>query len=277
MTRRRIAFCTLVLALAVLIPLGGDAQQAPFYVLDGFGGVHAGGGAPVIAPGTPYFGFDVAKDIAYVPGALGEGYLVVDGFGGVHEAGALAAVTPTIPYFGFDIARGISYRNIPPRANGNFNTLSWTVTSGTFTSIVSTIVNAPDDGYILLISNAEMFCSVVDTGGARTDVAIGIDSATVPLAGFDYLLTIPDCSLVTAGAYERRIVAVSNLFSVSAGAHTAHLLAKDGAGPIQGVLSDITITAIYIDQGFDGMSRPTGRVGELDPPRLAGPEGVIGR
>ena len=33
------------------------------YVLDGFGGVHAGGGAPILLPGTPYFGFDVVQDL----------------------------------------------------------------------------------------------------------------------------------------------------------------------------------------------------------------------
>ena len=37
------------------------AQQG--YVLDGFGGIHAINGAPVINPPTPYFGFDAAESI----------------------------------------------------------------------------------------------------------------------------------------------------------------------------------------------------------------------
>jgi len=38
-------------------------ETGGFYVLDRFGGLHAGGGAPVLLPGTPYFGFDVAHDL----------------------------------------------------------------------------------------------------------------------------------------------------------------------------------------------------------------------
>ena len=37
--------------------------EAAVYVLDGLGGVHAGGGAPVLSPSTPYFGFDIARDL----------------------------------------------------------------------------------------------------------------------------------------------------------------------------------------------------------------------
>ena len=43
-----------------------DSDAAPpvgYYVLDAFGGVHAGGGAPVLLPATPYFGFNVAQDL----------------------------------------------------------------------------------------------------------------------------------------------------------------------------------------------------------------------
>jgi hypothetical protein len=31
--------------------------------LDGYGGVHTLGGAPVLSPATPYFGFDAARDL----------------------------------------------------------------------------------------------------------------------------------------------------------------------------------------------------------------------
>jgi len=69
MTTRRsgwtMAFCAGLLALAASAPALG--QEGQFYVLDGFGGVHAGGGAPAISPATPYFGFDVAVDLTYVP------------------------------------------------------------------------------------------------------------------------------------------------------------------------------------------------------------------
>ena len=74
-----------------------------FYVLDGFGGSHAGGGAPAIAAPPPYFGFDVAVDLELAP----IGIYVLDAFGGVHAADGAPAVSPATPYFGFDIARDI--------------------------------------------------------------------------------------------------------------------------------------------------------------------------
>ena len=47
--------------------VAGDMELAStgYYVLDRFGGVHAGGGALVVtwSSATPYFGFDIARDI----------------------------------------------------------------------------------------------------------------------------------------------------------------------------------------------------------------------
>ena len=47
------------------VPEGVDLELAAtgFYVLDGLGGVHAGGGAPLLNPATPYFGFDITRDL----------------------------------------------------------------------------------------------------------------------------------------------------------------------------------------------------------------------
>ncbi len=72
-----------------------------FYVLDGVGGVHAGGGAPAPSPLTPYFGFDAALDIETAP----TGFYVLDSFGGVHAGGGAPVMSPGTMYFGFDIAR----------------------------------------------------------------------------------------------------------------------------------------------------------------------------
>ncbi len=52
-------------ALAGLLSVNVYADHARYYVLDGFGGVHAGGGAPIVAPATPYFGCDIARAITY--------------------------------------------------------------------------------------------------------------------------------------------------------------------------------------------------------------------
>lgn len=54
------------------------------YMLDGFGTVWARGGAPNF--GSPYFGFDIARDLT--PWPDGSGYAVVDGFGAVHRFGS---------------------------------------------------------------------------------------------------------------------------------------------------------------------------------------------
>lgn len=67
------------------------------YVLDGFGGVHSGGGAPVMSPATPYFGFDAARDLELAA----TGYYVMDGWGGMHAGGGAAGMVGP-PYFGFD-------------------------------------------------------------------------------------------------------------------------------------------------------------------------------
>lgn len=81
----------------VAAPSGGG------WTLDGFGGVHAWGGAPGLS-GAPYWrGFDIARDLAV--GAGGEGY-VLDGWGGLHPVGGAPAVRG--PYWrGFDIARKV--------------------------------------------------------------------------------------------------------------------------------------------------------------------------
>ncbi len=103
------------------LALPAAAQQPDHYVLDGFGGVHAGGGAPALSPPPPYFGFDVAIDVEYVPTEVfyadRSGVLVLDAFGGVHRGGGVVNVPPGrvgTPYFGFDIARAVVYRDRRP-------------------------------------------------------------------------------------------------------------------------------------------------------------------
>ena len=70
------------------------------HVLDGYGGLHPGADSAVPSPATPYFGFDVARDLELAT----VGLFVLDGFGGVHVgAGEALPMSPT-PYFGFDVA-----------------------------------------------------------------------------------------------------------------------------------------------------------------------------
>ncbi len=75
----------------------------PHYVLDGFGGVHAGDGAPTLSPTTPYFGFDVAVDMELAA----SGFYVLDAMGGVHAGGGAMVLNPPTPYFGFPAAANL--------------------------------------------------------------------------------------------------------------------------------------------------------------------------
>ena len=82
------------------------------YVLDGYGGIHPFGSAPPIPANlSAYFGFDIARDIALMPGSsatAAAGY-VLDGWGGLHPfhtANLPQSPTSGTPYWrGWDIAK----------------------------------------------------------------------------------------------------------------------------------------------------------------------------
>ena len=93
-------------------PLGGG------YEVDGWGGVHAFGGAPAKTGSAYWPGWDIARGIALDP--AGGGGLVLDGFGGLHPFGTTQAPSSG-PYFpGIDIARGVVMRSdsTPGRPKG---------------------------------------------------------------------------------------------------------------------------------------------------------------
>lgn len=76
-----------------------------YYVLRGDGRIEAYGGAP--SYGSPDFGWDIARDIAVMPG--GDGYAVLDGWGGVHKYGSARGLPAARTYWpGWDIARSIA-------------------------------------------------------------------------------------------------------------------------------------------------------------------------
>ena len=88
------------------------------YVVDGFGGLHAVGGAPAATGGPYWSGWDIARGVARR--AAGGG-LVLDGFGGLHRFASSAkrpAATSGGPYWsGWDIARGVA---ILPNGTGGY-------------------------------------------------------------------------------------------------------------------------------------------------------------
>ncbi len=73
---------------AALLP---DASAG--YVLDGYGGVHTAGTIANVP--TAYFGFDIARDIVFLPTATAanpQGY-TLDGWGGIHPFGGAPAIS----------------------------------------------------------------------------------------------------------------------------------------------------------------------------------------
>ena len=248
--------------LLVLVLTAGSpviAQQSGYYVLDGFGGVHAGGGAPAMSPQTPYFGFDIAKDIAYVPPNPGtasgiDGIIVLDGFGGVHAGGPLKAssstpLAPTTAYFGFNVARAIALRDhVPPRA-ARFTTSAGLVVSSTasYVSTGSVTVVAPRNGILLFTATFEVFCqSFGSVGDAAVRMAVGLNSTT-PTLGVDYPLGIEECNVGAGPVAFQHTVTISAPLSVAAGSHTVHLLARDEGGIQNPVVSDRLLSVIFVD------------------------------
>ncbi|HCO01876.1 MAG TPA: hypothetical protein DIT48_00670 [Actinobacteria bacterium] len=82
------------------------------FVLDGYGGLHSYG-APGLSettgPAGHRWGWDIARDFAFLPNGTG-GY-VLDGYGGLHPfaVNGATAPPPTVgnPYWGWDIARRV--------------------------------------------------------------------------------------------------------------------------------------------------------------------------
>jgi hypothetical protein len=91
-------------------PATPDSSSRGF-TLDGYGGMHPYGPATTGILETSgssghYWGFDIARDFAFMPD--GSGGVLLDGYGGLHPFGVNSATGPTITagysYFGFDVA-----------------------------------------------------------------------------------------------------------------------------------------------------------------------------
>lgn len=93
------------------------------YTLDGYGGLHPFGSAP--SPlAAPRFGWDIARDVALLPGSTSTsaaGY-VLDGWGGLHPFGG-AAPAAGAPYWpNWDIAKKIT---LLPDGSGGYVMDGW--------------------------------------------------------------------------------------------------------------------------------------------------------
>jgi outer membrane protein assembly factor BamB len=75
------------------------------YTLDGYGGVHSFGATHQVP--TAYFGWDIARDVVFLPTATGanpQGY-TLDGWGGIHPFGGAPATVGGGYWPNFDIAK----------------------------------------------------------------------------------------------------------------------------------------------------------------------------
>jgi hypothetical protein len=232
------------------------SQIVPFYVLDGYGGVHAGGGAVAITPSTPYFGWDIAKSIEYVAVGFstetyGDGYLVLDGYGGIHQGGKLYTIPLSkTPYWGWDIARSITARIIPPRADyiTIHNSDNLEVTSTSYVAIQSLDLYLPDDGYVLLTGT----CSLGNNGTAVSDarVALGVDTLTA-LDDIEAEIQIPDD--INHGHSWQNLTR-SQMTFCTPGLHTFYFLIKKVGTSGKVEYFDSHLNVIYIDQNYYGYS-----------------------
>ncbi len=254
MKQGRLLSVMMVVTAAVFVASTGYAGHGQYYVLDGFGGVHAGGGAPTPPAGIPYFGFDIAKGIAYVPDTNGDGLIVLDGFGGIHTAGLSIGVTAT-PYFGFDVARDIVYRNVPVRAaNGSdTSTIDISSTAGGFTVLSTTSINAPDDGFLLVIGTTFLSC-LTPGNDLSAQVQVNVDSTGESISNMGRA-TWDDCAS-GGGIQNTSNQTVHHLFPVSAGGHTVNLLGRKTGGTGTARFLGRSLTAVFIDQGPTGQSAP---------------------
>lgn len=248
----------LFLGIGVLLLLSSPSfgQYWPYYVLDGYGGIHSGGGAATISPKTPYFGWDIARAIQYVPVGYtstyyGHGILVLDGYGGIHQGGELSALSVSkTPYFGWDIARDMALRLIPPKANySSYSCGNVTVTSTSYISMRSTYLYLPDDGYVFISGSVSMGNNDT-TNDSHCRVAIGVDSSTTEL----HSIESEECFVAKSNMHNWRTVTKSQMAFCTAGYHTFYFIVKKSGTSGQVLYFDPTISAIYIDMSCVGYS-----------------------
>lgn len=249
-SRNLLAFALLVAVVATPV----HAQQTSYYVLDGFGGVHAGGNAPGIS-GTPYFGFDVARDIAIVADEVGAGILMLDGFGGVHPAGLGNPPMPATPYFGFDIARAIEPHVVSPRVAGvsDTTTIRIATTSATYSLVESVTINAPAQGFLLVIARAMVACLTdFPTDALTGELTINVNATTEP-TGINNtgLATWPDCTKGGGNFVPTNNQTLVQLFPVSPGNHTVNLLARKAGGSATAEVFILgrSLNAVFVQEG----------------------------
>jgi hypothetical protein len=177
---------------------------------------------------------------------------VLDGFGGVHAAGKLPgfAANPRTPYFGFNVARAIAYRNVPPRLAGVSGD-SLQTDSLSYVVVTSVTVHAPAAGYLFVLATARASCPFEATSGfSESQSSLAVDQTAIPDGDFTGVTLRVECTGFSAGEF----IALSKVYPVEPGAHTAHLLGKKGgtSGGNEARWRIVSLTALFVAQGADG-------------------------
>jgi hypothetical protein len=241
------------------------AQYAGYYVLDGYGGVHAGGGAAAITPATAYFGWDIAKDIAFIPVAYsdsvhGDGYLVLDGYGGIHRGGKLASISvASTPYFGWNIARALDFRRIDPQAYGTALTTYADYTDNVIHTLSGPInMGLPDAGYVL-VTGSVWVINTSTTAGQNLDALVGIGANSETTMDTASMKGVTVQAEPLTSAYNSATVSVSRLFYFdTSGTQRFYLLVRrdSGTGTVRAAYP--CFNAVYFNKRYDGYSMSSG-------------------
>ena len=102
--------------------LQASGPPPPGYVLDGWGGIHAVGGASPATGATFWSGWDIARGITVR--SDGSSGWVLDGWGGVHPYSGAPSITNGPFWSGWDIARSIALNPCDPD-NGGYVLDGW--------------------------------------------------------------------------------------------------------------------------------------------------------
>ena len=258
----------LILGGLLLFSVPALSQYVPYYVLDGYGGVHAGGGAPAISPLTYYFGWDIAKSIDYVPVAYtstiyGDGVLVLDGYGGIHKGGKLSTVpVTTTPYFGWNIARSLAYRVVDPQGYGTAIDSSGSITdTGVLHTIRSIAFYMPDAGYVMVAGDGMIWNTSATAAAVR--YGIGIDDDTAYDEGTHRWAQLG--TTILAGLYPCANLNTHRMVFLEAGQHYFYFLVQQSSGTSTLYYNKQSLSVLYFNKSWDSWSESgTAREGEQE-------------
>jgi len=115
---------------------------------------------------------------------------------------------------------------------------------GVTTTIASTVIVAPTDGYVIVMAHSEI--ELDHTSGIESSVNIGVSEAQGTLSGVqDILLAVP--SGAASGDYSMP-GAAHGVYEVTAGANSFYLLGKKLSGSI--TARDSKVTALFIPTSY---------------------------